>query len=115
MNASASGVDAYVKDIFNDAGKKFDAYAGKILQNGRQKIGAGRYWRRKLRYMNRDLTLDQSQLCQSGNSGWGSESAIWGSMVSSSACGVSARVEDAGDDPVDKDVVEDAMDDGACR
>jgi hypothetical protein len=36
-------------------------------------------------------------------------------MVSSSACGVSARVEDAGDDPVDIDVVEDTMDDGACR
>jgi hypothetical protein len=40
MNASASGVNAYVEDIFNDAGKKFDAYAGKILQNGRQKIGS---------------------------------------------------------------------------
>lgn len=70
---------------------------------------------------NRDLSFDQSQLCQSGKgmgSGSGSASrgssgsATSGSGITFSSGGVSARAEEAGD-PVDEDAAD--ADDVGCK
>jgi hypothetical protein len=70
---------------------------------------------------NRDLSFDQSQLCQSGKgmgSGSGSASrgssgsATSGSGIACSSGGVSARAEEAGD-PVDEDAAD--AEDVGCK